>query len=200
MALQLSLCYPHTVRRLCKLALLFRYSAWLLHVLRDKAPPTAYDGVWAVVHRCWWVFPFRMKPWMLPGLHHRVITTMRTLFTCALNWGVRREIGVYCTPTRFPTNILNTPLDNTPLHVHNVCEECGAGVWAVVYEARMKPWEAIDVVCNLKTPHHLGEIVRASSWATELLALYRTNDKTTHLTLQWLRRKVTRAKCVFLCE
>ncbi len=46
------------------------------------------------------------------------LTTMRTLFTCSLNWELRSKHGVYGTPTPtlFPTNSLYTPMDNTPLH------------------------------------------------------------------------------------
>ncbi len=36
---------------------------------------------------------------------------MRTLFTCSLDWDLRRECGAYGTPTQFPTNILYTPVD-----------------------------------------------------------------------------------------
>ncbi len=65
---------------------------------------------------------------MLPGPRHRGLTT---LFTCPLNGN---EEGSKClmvlrvkpTPTRFPTNSLYTPMDNTPLHtISNVCHPWG---------------------------------------------------------------------------
>ncbi len=36
-----------------------------------------------------------MSVWMLPGLRHRWLTTMWTLFTFFLNWKLRSERGVY---------------------------------------------------------------------------------------------------------
>ncbi len=64
-----------------------------------------------------------MKPWMLPGPHHRgLTTTTRTLFACFLKWELKSEHGVIPTPTRFKTNSLYTPFDNTPLHsIPSVC-------------------------------------------------------------------------------
>ncbi len=63
---------------------------------------------------------------MLPGERHRVLTTMRTLFTL-LNWEYRREQGLMVlrvkpTPIRSPTNSLNIPMDSTPLNsLPSVC-------------------------------------------------------------------------------
>ncbi len=47
---------------------------------------------------------------------------MRTLFTCSLNWEVRRIKGLMVlrvrpTSTRLPTNVLYTPLDNTAFNM-----------------------------------------------------------------------------------
>ncbi len=39
----------------------------------------------------------RIKPYMLLGPHHRGLTTTRTLFTCSLNWKLRREYMIYQT-------------------------------------------------------------------------------------------------------
>ncbi len=51
---------------------------------------------------------------MSPGLRHRGLTTMRALFT-GNNEGSRGPVvlRVKPIPTRFPTNSLFTPMDNT---------------------------------------------------------------------------------------
>ncbi len=63
-------------------------------------------SVRAVAYPCWWDFPSRTKPWMFPGPSHRRLTTMWPVFTCSLNWELRRELVVDGTPIRFPTNSL----------------------------------------------------------------------------------------------
>ncbi len=43
---------------------------------------------------------------MLFSLHNRGLTTMRTFFTCSLNWELSREHGVRPLPPRLPANFL----------------------------------------------------------------------------------------------
>ncbi len=45
------------------------------------------------------------------------LTAIRTIFTFSLIWGLRRFIVIRVRPTltRFPINVLYTPMDNTPL-------------------------------------------------------------------------------------
>ncbi len=105
-------------------------------LLGDKAPPAACDSsevARAENQRCYphtrncehsWrlssgdrIFRSRMKPLMLYGPHHRGLTAMRTLLNC---------FRVKPTTTRFPTNSLYAPMDNTPLHpIPSVCHPWG---------------------------------------------------------------------------
>ncbi len=66
------------------------------------------------------IFPPKTKPWVLPGPHHRGLTTMRTLLA-PLNGNKEGSkclmvLRVKPKPTRSPTNSLYTPMDNTNLH------------------------------------------------------------------------------------
>ncbi len=66
---------------------------------------------------------------MLFGPHHRGLTTMRTFFTCSLNWEFKSEHGVRPSTARLPANIFYTSLDNTPLHsIPSVCRPWGEGL------------------------------------------------------------------------
>ncbi len=66
---------------------------------------------------------------MLSGPRHRGLTTIRTLFTRSHNWEWKGELGYRFKPisTRFSTNSLYTPMDNTPLHsISCVCHRVDA--------------------------------------------------------------------------
>ncbi len=62
---------------------------------------------------------------------------MQTLFTCSLNWKLRREHEVRPIPTRFPTNVLYAPLDNTPLN--SLPNECEPVAWSAQLVAVAQP-------------------------------------------------------------
>ncbi len=109
-------------------------SAWLLHLIGDKASPAAHDSnevARAQNRRCYplrgkdgliWClssspslsvgfFLSKTKPWMLTGPHH-----MGPPLTEYLEGGMGLKVfRIWSSPTRFPINFLHTPVDNTPL-------------------------------------------------------------------------------------
>ncbi len=74
-----------------------------------------------------------MKPWMLPGPYHGGggLLPCGSYLLAPLTGNKKGSKGltllqVKPTPTRFPTNNLYTPMDNTPI-LYQVCSTRGAG-------------------------------------------------------------------------
>ncbi len=121
-------------------------SAWLLRLIGDKAPPATGDSSEAartLNRRCYphigngeHSLPSRTKPWMLPSPRHRGFTTMRTLFTCCLNWKLKNNgkvgLGVHQLGSR-PTFFI--PCWTTHLCIlYQVCATRGATVSQKQYQ------------------------------------------------------------------
>ncbi len=82
--------------------------AWLFRLIGNEAPPNARysrevaltlnhhcyhlmesagsDGLWSVANPGHLDCASSTKPWILPGLRHRLLAAMQTLFTCFFNW------------------------------------------------------------------------------------------------------------------
>ncbi len=119
---QLFWTYRGLFRKCLPRAKLLKKRAWFLQLIGDKAPLATRDSnavARVLTRRCYpnsgnrehscclnsklslsLRFPLTTKPWILPDARHRGLTTIRALFTCSLNWELKREHGIYGTSSQ----------------------------------------------------------------------------------------------------
>ncbi len=110
-------------------AKMLKKSAWLLHPNGDKAPHTGKGShSWCLTSSLSLSVGFSIQNEAMDVVRSapQVLTTVRTLLVNKVGSKELIVFRVQPTSTRYPTNSLYTPTDNTPLHsISSVCHPWG---------------------------------------------------------------------------